>query len=125
MVNKYSPDIIGKAIEQYHRADLIKVMIVAGSMLVEDTSRLKGEQLVGAQRVASSFFHALLREMELARAIIGLHDIGKACDEIRVVAGSVQLQEYSTANKSIGQALSVVTACAQRAAELLKEEGLW
>lgn len=125
MVSKYGSDMVGKAVEHYHRADAIKIMVVAASTLIEETSRLKGAQLIGAERVASSFFNALLREMEFARTITGLNDLGKASDKIREVAGRVQMQEYSAANKCIGEALSFVTTCAQRAAELLKEEGLW
>ncbi|HEX78141.1 MAG TPA: hypothetical protein G4O03_07025 [Dehalococcoidia bacterium] len=125
MVSKYGSDIIGKAIEQYHRADSIKAMVVAAGILVDETSKVKGEQLIGAQRVVSSFFDALLREMEFARTVTGLQDLGKAGDKIREVAGRVQMQEYSAANKCIGEALSFVTACAQRAVELLKEEALW
>lgn len=125
VTGKYGPDIVGKAIEQYHRADLIKSMVVAISTLVEETSRLKGEQLIGAQRLMSCLLDALLREIGIASTLTKLHDLDEARNKIIEVAGRVQMQEYAEANKCIGEALSFITVCAKRAAEVLKEEGLW
>lgn len=127
MVDKYDPEIVGKAVQQWHCSDAIKIMLVAAIKLIEETSKFKvsGEQIIGAQGIMRTYFEALLNEVEVARTIIRLPELEKARDKIMELAGRVQLQEYSEAYKCIGEALSHITVCAERAAKVLEEQGLW
>lgn len=91
MVDKYDPEIVGKAVQQWHCSDAIKIMLVAAIKLIEETSKFKvsGEQIIGAQGIMRTYFEALLNEVEVARTIIRLPELEKARDKIMELAGRV------------------------------------
>lgn len=117
--------MLGTAVEHYHYADSIKSMLMIASKLVDDVARLPAEQVVGAQRLLFFLFLALAQETERVYSAMGLNGLEKAVNIIKEAASMVQLRQYSAANRRIAEAITLTTTCAQRAAEILKKEGLW
>ena len=120
---------IKEAIQAYQFSEGIKSKLIITTRLIEETSKLKNEQLQleGARKLMLCFLDALYQEMGYACNVSGLFYSGfeRASEKVKEATGRMQLQEYSEASRCIVEALSLTTACAQRAAEELKEVGLW
>jgi hypothetical protein len=115
---------VKKAIIRFQYTERIKSELIIAANLLEEISELKNDELAGAEKLMSSFLHALQSEIRIAHSVLQMQNFKVAGDKVAKVTESVFSHEYAEATKRISEAISRVTTGGQQPIQLLEEKGL-
>jgi len=122
-VEKPSLDV-KTAIICFQFGERIKSELIIAAKLSEYISGLRGDELVGGEKLISSFFNALSGEIQIAYNVLGMRNFEEANRKVMEAADRVRSHEYLEATRRISEAISFITTSGQRAMQALKENGL-
>lgn len=108
----------------FQYAERIKSELIIATNLLDAINKLKNNELVGAEKLMSSFLHALQGEIRIAHNVLQIQNFKEASGRVAKAAESVSSHEYLEATKHISEAISRITTGGQQATQLLKEKGL-
>jgi len=115
---------VKKAIICFQYTERIKSELIIAANLLEEMGELKNDELVGAEKLMSSFLRALQGEIRIAYSVLQMQNFKEAGDKVAEIVENVSSHEYQEATKRISEAISRITTGGQQATQLLKEKGL-
>ncbi len=114
---------VRKAIICFQYTERIKSELIIAANLLGEIGELKGDELVGAEKLMLSLLRALQGEVRIAHNVLRMQNLEEADDKVAEVAEKVRSREYPEATRRISEAISLITTGGQQATEVLKEKG--
>ena len=113
-----------KAILIYQYSERIKSELIIASGLLARMITLEGEELIGAEKMMTSFLEALAGEIRIAQRVEKSISLLEAENRIMEAIGRMKLLEHSEMGRCISEALSFVTTLGQESMEALMDRHL-
>lgn len=113
-----------KAILVYQYSERIKSELIIASGLLAKIVSLEGKELIGAEKLMTSFLEALVGEIRIAQNIEKSMNFIGAEKKIMEAIGRMKLLEHSEINRCISEALSLITTSCQGAMKVLMDKHL-
>jgi len=98
--------------------------LIIAVKLLEKLAELKGDELVGAEKMMLSFLDALAGEITIAHGVLGLRNFEEARTKILDATGKIWSQDYLGATNNISETISSITTSGSRVMQMLKEKNL-
>lgn len=113
-----------KAVICFQFTERIKSELIITANLLGEIGELKGDELVGAEKLMFSLLRALEGEIRIAHNVLRMRNFEEAAKKVAEVAEKVRLHEYLEAIRRVSEAISLITTGGQQATQVLKEKGL-
>ncbi|MFH1242498.1 MAG: hypothetical protein V1689_09060 [Pseudomonadota bacterium] len=113
-----------KPILIFQYSERIKSELIIASELLAKLVTLRGDELIGAEKLLITFMEALRGEIRIAQNIEKTVNFLGAEKKVTEAIGRLRLSYHSEAARSISEALSFITTSSQGAMEVLEEKGL-
>jgi len=113
-----------KAILIYQYSERIKSELIIASGLLAKMVALEGKELIGGEKLMTSFLEALVGEIRIAQHVERSMNFIGAEKKIMEAIGKLKLLEHSEINRCISEALSLITTSCQGAMEVLMDKNL-
>ena len=112
------------AIRGFQYAEGLRSELMIAHKLLEELRCLKGEELKGGEKIALSFFGALMGEMRFAQNAVRSKSLLDAETKIMEATGSVKLHRFEDAVRSVAEAVSLTSNISCETLTLLQDRKL-
>lgn len=115
---------IKKTLLTFHYTEKIKTNLILTANLLEFLNSLPDEEIAGAEKLLVAYFHALIKEVNIAvnaSGVIGFHDVNLKLEE---AIEQTKQHNYANAEKLVSEAVTITTTNGSQAAQTLKEKDL-
>ena len=113
-----------EAIWNLQYSERMKSGLIIGIDLLGQLMSLKEDELSGGKKVLIWYLEGLRRELWIAENMLGPGHYGELERKVMEVIGRIQLSQFSEAQRSFSEALSLATTSCQSSMTLLMEKGL-
>jgi len=114
-----------EAVLHYQYGEKIKSELIIASKMLTSLSTFKIEEIVGGQKLMSSFLEALLGEIRIAQGSMKSKPLSDAEAMVTESIGRLKISESTEAHRCISRAISAVTTSLGEAARVLEENALF
>ena len=116
---------IREAILNFQYSEKMKSGLIIGTILLDQLISLKKEdELSGGKKVLVWYLEGLLRELRIAKNVLGLHYYNDIERKLMEVIGRIQVFQFQDAQWSFSEAISLATTSCQSSMNFLMEKKL-
>ena len=115
---------IKKAIVVFHYAEKIKSNLILTFSLLDVLDGMRDEEISGAEKLLVAYFNALIREVNIAANVSGVHGFEDVSAKLGEAVERAKQHDYANVMKLVSEAISITTTNGNKAAETLKEKDL-
>lgn len=113
------------AIFEFQYSEKMKSGLIIGTNLMDQLGSLKNEEeLSGGKKVLVWYLEGLLREIRIARNVLGSGHYADLERKVMEVIGRIHMSQFQEAQQSFSEALSLTTTSCQSAMSFLMEKKL-
>ena len=113
-----------EAIFDFQYAEKMKSGLMIGTVLLEELTSLKEEELTGGKKVLISYLEGLRGEIRIAENVLGSGHYSDLDGKVMEVIGRIQMLQFSEAQRSFSEAISLATTFCQSSMTFLMEKEL-
>ncbi len=114
-----------KEIICFQFSERIKSELIIASRLLWTIEELKGDELKGGKKMIFTFLDALIAETNIAYNVVKLKEFYETSTKLNSIKDKIGSEHYQEAAQQISEAISFITTCGQRSAEVLRERELF